>query len=889
MPRVLLTLKRIFSVLLFFQFSVTTASSQTANFSLPDTICVNQPVNIQNLTQNGSTYYWNFCSGSITANPSGTNFSPPGISLPVFTDIVKDGVNYYVFVVNHSGSLTRMDFGNSLLNTPASTNLGSFGGIIPFQAEGIDIQKDGTNWIGYLIGGQNSNSRLVKLSFGTSLSNTPTATNLGNIGNLSFPVDLTLVNDGTNWYGFTVSADNSTITRYSFGNSLNNTPTAVNLGNIGSLSYPEGFFLIKDAANFYLFITNRNTNSISRVDFGNSVANTPTGVNIGNPNNQLAFPRDITVIRDCGSVFGFVTNEGNNTITRIDFNNSIISNPTAVSIGNIGNLSYPHSISEVFRSGDAVNFFIPNVNSNSISRLTFTNCTNSTVASSTNFNPPAYQYNLAGTYNVSLFVNDGLSSQNVLCKPITAINPPAMSLGNDVSICSGSSVVLGSSLPPYVSYSWSTGATTPTITVSQPGNYSLTVTDRFGCTASDNINVLLTSLPPASIFITPGNDTTICKNSTLNVVAAGGVSYLWNSAQTTSGITISDTGTYIVTGTAANGCTGNDTIRVFHHAPTLITGSDTTACPNQQLQIFASGGTSYNWSPTIGLSNPNIPNPVVSIGSSNLTYYLTGKDLNNCDGMDSIKIIVRAASQFSITPPVSLCRGNSVQLFSSGGDIYAWQSSAFLSNLTISSPFASPVTTSIFTVNITDTLCHQSATLSTTITVLPLPVIDAIKSNDIDCNKNASQLNASGGVSYLWSPSSTLSNPSVSNPKALPAVTTLYTVTGSDASGCKNTDTITVVVNKALNSLLFMPNAFTPNGDGLNDCFGLKNWGNTGEVEFFIYNRYGEKVFYTSDPNKCWNGLYKSAKPEPGNYVYYIKAKTACGIIEQKGNVLLLK
>ena len=86
-----------------------------------------------------------------------------------------------------------------------------------------------------------------------------------------------------------------------------------------------------------------------------------------------------------------------------------------------------------------------------------------------------------------------------------------------------------------------------------------------------------------------------------------------------------------------------------------------------------------------------------------------------------------------------------------------------------------------------------------------------------------------------------------------------------------------------------MPNSFTPNGDGKNDCFGIKFWGVILQLEFFIYNRYGENVFYTSDPYQCWNGLYKSNKPLPGNYVYYIKAKTTCGIVEKKGNVLLIR
>lgn len=865
------------------------AAAQTANFSLPDTICVGKPVTIQNLTQGGSTYYWNFCSGSLSNSPNGTNLTPGNINMPVFSDIVKDGTNFYYFVVNHTGSITRMDFGTSLLNTPTTTDLGNFGGAIPFQAEGIEIQKDGNNWVGYLIGGQNANSRLVRLSFGAAVSNTPTAVNLGNVGTLAYPVDFTLANDGANWYGFTVSADNNTITRYAFGTSLSNNPTATNLGNLGNLSYPVGLFNIKDGNNHYLFITNRNNNTISRIDFGTTLSGTPTGTNLGNPGNFLQLPRDITIIRDCGKVFGFITNEGNNAITRIDFNNLITSVPSGQSLGNIGNLSFPSSISEIFRTGDAVNFFAPNVNSNSISRLTFNNCSNASIPSSANFTPPAFQYNSAGIYNISLFVNEGQSTQNALCKSITVVDPPVLDLGNDISICAAGAAVLGANLPPYVSYSWSTGATTPTITVTQTGTYTLTVTDRFGCTASDNINVTLSNLPPPVITITPPGDAVICKNTSITVQAAGGVSYLWSTSQTTASITISSPGTYVVTGAAANGCAGTDTIRVSNFPKTIDAGKDLTACEQQQVQLAGSGALNYNWTPVNGLSNPAIPDPFVSVGTANLTYYLAGKDLNNCDDTDTVKIVVRQPAQFAINPPVSVCKDKTVQLSAAGGDLYNWQPSPYLNNLTTATPVASPVITTTFTVAVTDTVCHQTRSLSITVTVRPLPAIDASKSNDISCNTDNSRLNATGGTSYAWSPAASLNNALLANPTAFPLVTTLYTVTGTDAAGCTNTDTVTVNVVKALTSLMYLPNAFTPNGDGRNDCFGIKNWNISGNIEFSIFNRYGERVFYSTDASRCWNGLYKSVKPEPGNYVYYIKAITACGTIEKKGNVLLLK
>lgn len=462
---------------------------QKADFILPDTICTNELVNIQNLTQNGTTFYWNFCSGSLTNIPAGTNFSQTQIDLPVFSDIVKENDNYYLFVVNHSGSLIRMNFGNSLLNKAATTNLGNFDGAIPAQAEGMEVQKDGNNWVGYLIGGQKKNSRLVRLNFGSNINSKPVATNLGNIGKLAFPVDFTLANDGINWYGFTVNADNNTITQFNFGNSLNNTPTALNLGNVGSLSYPVGFYILKNGTNFYMFIANRNSNSISRIDFGNNFTNKPVGINLGNISGQLLQPRDITVINDCGQVFGFVTNESNNTITRIDFKNSITSLPSAISLGNIGTINFPHSISEIFRSGDAVNFFVPNVGSNTISRLTFSNCSSSSIPSSSVFTPPSFKYNQPGTYNVSLFVNDGLSTQNAVCKTITVVNPPSKEISSTGNYIKKGDSVLIKATETGAKYLWNNKLTSQAVFVKKPGAYFVSI-EKNGCTVQSDTVVI---------------------------------------------------------------------------------------------------------------------------------------------------------------------------------------------------------------------------------------------------------------------------------------------------------------------------------------------------------------------------------------------------------------
>jgi gliding motility-associated-like protein len=87
----------------------------------------------------------------------------------------------------------------------------------------------------------------------------------------------------------------------------------------------------------------------------------------------------------------------------------------------------------------------------------------------------------------------------------------------------------------------------------------------------------------------------------------------------------------------------------------------------------------------------------------------------------------------------------------------------------------------------------------------------------------------------------------------------------------------------------YIPNAFSPNNDGVNDCFRVKDFGTVKTADIIIYNRYGNLVFQTKNPLDCWDGTYKGMPSEPGNYVYYIKVINDCGEEIKKGNLLLLR
>ena len=468
-------------------------------FNIPDTVCVNQTFTIQNTTTGGSTYYWNFCSNNLTNNPVGVNLGNLGsLNEPVYSSFAKDGNNNYVFITNYlDGTLTRLNFGNSLLNTPVAANLGTLG-VMGHYTEGIQVKKDSLtgNWYAYIVGGIGgaSPNYIGRISFGTSLANTPTMVSLGNISNaIDYPHCLYLFQENNNWYGFVTQITNSNILRLSFGTSLSNTPTIVNLGNIGSLNAPVGFYPIKENGIWYAIIPNQNTNSLTRLTFGNSLLNTPTGVNLGNINNTMHDPRSLIILRDCNNIIGFVVNEITTDIVRLNFSNSITNTPTGVSLGNIANFSFPHNISEMFRVGDSLFTFVLNVTNNTISRLCFKSCTNASIPSSTLQTPPAISYNTPGTYNISLTINEGLPNQAIICKQIVVVGTLSVHLGNDTTLCNN--MITLNAGNPGNTYHWSTGATTQQINVNTSETYSVKVTNSGGCTGTDTINVIINSNP----------------------------------------------------------------------------------------------------------------------------------------------------------------------------------------------------------------------------------------------------------------------------------------------------------------------------------------------------------------------------------------------------------
>lgn len=424
-----------------------------------DTLCINNELQLSTSVKNASTYYWGFCSAYLNNIPTGSSIAAgTGLDAPSSIAMAKDSTNYFVFVVNSNAprNVIRYEFGSNLSNAPLATNLGNFGGMIPVTSKGFELVNTNGNWYGFLLGGTNAvNSDIIRFDFGSSLTNTPTVTDLGNLAGLLInPQDLFMFQEAGNWYGLTTNGFTGNLIRLDFGANITSVPALVNLGNPGTLSFPTGMWPVYDGTNWSLFIVNRLSQTLSRLDFGASLLNAAVETNLGGFAGAFNSPRDISIIKDCGNYYGYVTNEGDNTMTLLTFANNISSVPTALNLGNFAGFDAPRYLTHFLRDKDNVFSFTANNLDNSISRLTYSSCNNSSIPSSTLQTPPPFTYANPGTYNVYFIADEGLPTMQMDCKLITVLPKPNIEIHNDTTICQGDTILLVANGPGLLSNVW---------------------------------------------------------------------------------------------------------------------------------------------------------------------------------------------------------------------------------------------------------------------------------------------------------------------------------------------------------------------------------------------------------------------------------------------------
>ncbi|NTW31164.1 MAG: PKD domain-containing protein [Bacteroidetes bacterium] len=387
------------------------------------------------------------------------------------------------------------------------------------------------------------------------------------------------------------------------------------------------------------------------------------------------------------------------------------------------------------------------------------------------------------TYFVTVTNSNGCTASDSVLISVTLL--PIPDAGLPQTICAGQSTDLTATGGG--TYQWDGVPATETYTVSPLSTTTYTViVTKNGCTASDNVQINVTPLPLADA----GLPQTLCFGQSDTLIATGGGTYQWDAgpATATYNITPSATTTYTVTVTK-NGCSASDNVQiVVNTLPLAEAGSNQIICYGQSSNLTAYGGTAYSWS-----NNSNSQSINVS-PSATTTYIVTVTNINNCTATDFIQVTVNPLPLAEAGSNLTICYADSTRLNASGGTDYVWFPTTKLSNSNIFNPFAFPLTSTTYSVTVTDNN-GCSAADNVAITVYPQIPASAGSDRSICKFQESADLNAQGGVAYEWRPSTGLSNPIINNPIASPNSTTTYTVTVRDVGGCTATDDIILTVN----------------------------------------------------------------------------------------------
>lgn len=379
---------------------------------------------------------------------------------------------------------------------------------------------------------------------------------------------------------------------------------------------------------------------------------------------------------------------------------------------------------------------------------------------------------------------------------------PIINAGIDVQICIGDSSQLNAS--GALTYSWNNQNMLTNNSVANPIAFPIDTsvfvvigTDVNGCVNSDTVNIVVNSLPNASA----GVDTLVCFGDSVQLIASGGEEYVWTPELALEDDSIANPWTatlvtqeYSVEVTDSNGCVNNDAVEVsVFSLPNVNAGQDQRICVNDTIQLEAIGATNYAWYFVNSLSDTTVSNPFSS-PIVTTTYIVEGTHTHGCKNTDTVIVYVNQSPILTASTSSSICTGDSIQISVSGGSEYSWSPNVNISDTTISNPIVYPTVTTTYLVSGFDTIgCGAQEQVTIVVNQLPTILANAINPINI-CKGDTVQLQASGGVNYLWSPSQLLNTSSISNPLAFPNSTTNYNVVGVDVNGCVNNANVLVEV-----------------------------------------------------------------------------------------------
>jgi gliding motility-associated-like protein len=508
------------------------------------------------------------------------------------------------------------------------------------------------------------------------------------------------------------------------------------------------------------------------------------------------------------------------------------------------------------------------------------------------------------TYTLVSISDAGCRNTSLQVVNVLPYSVPPLVVSNDTTICKGDIIQLFASGGYDVTqYEWDQSAaglscythcTNPFASPETTTTFYVTLTWDGGCSKTDSITV--TVIDDAQPIL--GADRTICEGESVELGIAVGTNAVWSPSAGLSCVfcdnpvaSPTETTTYAVEVTTASGCTIHDTITINVQTPEMIdAGEDATICDGTTIQLNGSAVGNFAWISASSLSDTTILNPIASPLVT--TDYILTVQNDLCIQQDTVRIVV--ADKVDITvEDIEICEGETAEV-----DIVGYAETITLlpdSGIINTNPLLiRPTETAMYMVIGTVPSCEADTAIFT-ITVNPTPDIGLLPQMTV-FNGTTTPLpidNPNSQYMHTWTPSTYLScadcfDPSITiDPTFDP--TTIYVDVLTD-EGCAFSDSILVMLGERCgDDLAQLPTAFTPNDDGNNDIFRVRGVG-ISDVEIFrVYNRWGEKLFETTNINEGWDGTYKGEKVEQGTYMYYVQV--ICPLTKEvltiKGDVFL--
>ncbi len=439
---------------------------------------------------------------------------------------------------------------------------------------------------------------------------------------------------------------------------------------------------------------------------------------------------------------------------------------------------------------------------------------------------------------------------------------PPLYLGADTSLCEMDKLLLNPSIAG-ASYVWNDQSTTGTFNVTQPGTYWVQATVS-RCSVADTIKVSYRSKPSVDL----GPDRGICKDSSITLIAYNPLiySYNWSSGSNLPLLNVSRSGTYHVMVSGINGCSNSDTVLIAAKpSPSFAFSADTSLCFGQQLHInINDSGAAILW-------QDGSISPQYNISSGGLYHVLV--NINGCTIKDSIKVNFNPVPVVFLGNDTTICEGKTVTLNAGNPqNSYAWNDGSSL-------PFLKVAKQGQYSVKVTSNGCIAGDTIN--VLFQSLPKVNLGGDTTI-CLFDSLVLNVFfPGASYRWN------NGSVS-PGYTVYKAGLYTVQVSNF--CADVSASKVVRMEPCETMFKYANAFSPNGDGINDTWQPEVVGKFSIFDLMVFNRYGQAVHHSNKPTP-WRGTFNNKNLPVGVYYFiatyfdeYRKVKR-----RQSGSITLLK